>query len=185
MTIRSGAQTFRDRRVLNPSKWGRLYWDYLFQLARLRPVERVGMNATRRHLREFGFLIPCRECRVFYRCFLQKTPVTSKTDLFQWVYRMKAAVNRKLRKPNISLSAAKKEQDLVDAAQAVARYIRYVRLSLPRPRAWYPHSELSKSSGKTFGAVLKLVRSHFLFLRELTPRISWMFDAVQAPNTQI
>jgi hypothetical protein len=130
------------------------------------------MNATRKHFREFGFLIPCRECRVFYRSFLQKNPLTSKTDLFKWVYAMKTEVSHKLGKTNISLSAAKTEQDLVDVTQAVARYLHYVHLSLPRPRAFYSHSQLSKSSGKTFGAVLKLVASHFLFVHELFRLIS-------------
>ena len=171
MRIPFDVATYRDRAVLPPSKWGRIYWNYLFQLAVLR-LHSVRLHnapshvAWKKHIREFCFLIPCRECRVFFGRYMKHNPLQPDTNMFTWVYNLKKAVNAKLHKPNITLPEARAEQSHIAPHHAMYKYLAYVRKSLPRPRRLITGTP-SKRTSKSFKQVLTLLHSHLRFIADL------------------
>ena len=173
-TKRHTEKLVRDRRRIQPRKWGRQHWDYLFLIARYYDG---ATPAVQRHLIQYADFIPCPPCRQFYEQWIQAHPVPRNTGLFSWVYRMKSAVNEKLNlqavrlgkrppKQNISCELALAKQRRKAPASVVRRYIDSVNRTMPTLARHVPdaHRVEVQMNSTRLG---KLLASHFDFAMRL------------------
>jgi hypothetical protein len=97
-----------DARTLAPvapddaAVWGPKRWAELHTFARTATPETLAA-----FVRDFRRKIPCGECRGGLTAFCKANPPEQADDAFVWTWALHEAVNAKLRKPGVTLEAAR------------------------------------------------------------------------------
>ena len=131
---------YRDTRFMSPKKWGLVFWNYMFQLTKCN----LSLKKLKIHLRDILWFIPCKACRIHTRKYFKKNFYTLKTtNLFEWLFDFKSAVNYRIGKPTINKNQARREQEILCAEDV--RYVRYMMIdqiikTVPSPKSEFSHN---------------------------------------------
>ena len=97
---------------MEPSVWGRYLWTSIHSIALGYPDEPTEQD--KKNYKEFYSnlwkVIPCQRCSDNYKKHLIELPIDgflgSNTDMFKWTVDLHNIVNKKLRKPVVTLAQA-------------------------------------------------------------------------------
>ena len=124
---------------LPPEIWGPMFWSTLHIMSLAYPDDPTysEKRAAKELFNALVYLLPCPVCRSHYKVILQVMPVESWLDnrksLVEWVWMMHNEVNKKLGKPEITMSEFYK------------RYNEMADRGLPIPPS-NPHAEISDAA---------------------------------------
>lgn len=127
--------TYRDKRFINPSFWGRAFWNYMFMYSKYAHLHK---RTPLQHFKTLSFFIAGSKCRRGFRKKLKDDPPPAGKDgLFKWIWRLKNEVNKrqrthlKLNKNDITLKQAKKEQSRLSDPVTLSVFLEKLALSMP------------------------------------------------------
>ena len=120
--------------ALNPAYWGPIFWEVMYLSSAgysIKPTinEKIGFKMFYDSLR---YVLPCVKCRVEYDNYLKKNPLnendmSTRDNLFKWVYNVHRSVSMRLEKKTIPSLEASKKHFFITSSNAIVLPVR------PRP----------------------------------------------------
>ena len=120
--------------ALNPAYWGPIFWEVMYLSSAgysIKPTinEKIGFKMFYDSLR---YVLPCVKCRVEYDNYLKINPLnendmSTRDNLFKWVYNVHKSVSTRLEKKTIPSLEASKRHFFITSSNAIVLPVR------PRP----------------------------------------------------
>jgi hypothetical protein len=120
--------------ALNPAYWGPIFWEVMYLSSAgysIKPTinEKIGFKMFYDSLR---YVLPCVKCRVEYDNYLKNNPLnendmSTRDNLFKWVYNVHKSVSTRLEKKTIPSLEASKRHFFITSSNAIVLPVR------PRP----------------------------------------------------
>ena len=85
-------------------RWSRPCWNFMHRAFLYKP----DFHRAKQYLESLQGMIPCAHCRNHYKNYLEKNPVTQATDLFSWSVDLHNDVNKRTKKPTMTVEKARK-----------------------------------------------------------------------------
>lgn len=133
---------YRNKRFIQPSFWGRAFWNYMFMYSKYSDKSK---RTPLQHFKTLSFFVACNKCRREFRSkLISDPPPTEKNELFKWIWKFKNEVNKrqrihlKLNKKDITLSQAKRDQSMLDDHEILFCFFQKLILSMPSHRPLVP-----------------------------------------------